>query len=130
MNGASMSYMVRKNLVPMAGVDNPSNGYDTINEDIIERALIVVAGIIGTTAALESNGTFTASYLTDRATVRAKLSAIFEDSDAWTYFRVGRRQHNGRNGYLTLRDHYLGPNNADDMASAAEKILQNTVYHG
>jgi len=29
-----------------------------------------------------------------------------------------------------LYDHYLGPNNVDIMASAAEKTMQTTVYNG
>ena len=39
----------------MAEADNPANGYDTIDEDMIERVPIVVAGIVGTTADLEVN---------------------------------------------------------------------------
>ena len=51
-NGASLSYVVRKQLVPMAEADNPANGYNTIDEDMDP---IVVAGIVGTTADLEVN---------------------------------------------------------------------------
>ena len=81
-NGAPLSYVVRKQLVPTAEVDDPSNVYDTINEYMIERAPIVVACIVGTTASLEANGPYTASCLTDRATVWAKLTAIFENYTA------------------------------------------------
>ena len=58
-NGAPMSYMVRKQLVPTAEADDPSNGYDTIDEEMSERDTIAVAGIVVTTAALEADGTFT-----------------------------------------------------------------------
>ena len=68
--------------------------------------------------------------MTDRDTVWEKLTSIFEDSTAWTYCKVGKRQINGRNGYLALRDNYLGTNNVDHIASEAENIIQNTVYHG
>ena len=80
MNGAPLSCVVRKQLVPTAEADNPLNGYDTIDIEMIERAIFLVAGILGTTADLEANGPFTASYLTDRAAVWVKLTAIFADS--------------------------------------------------
>ena len=31
---------------------------------------------------------------------------------------------------MALYDHYLGPNNVDQMAYADEKILHNAVYYG
>ena len=89
-NGAPLSYVVKKQLVPTAESEDPSNRYDTIDEDIIERDPIVVAVIVSNNADLEANGPFTVSYLTDRATVLAKLTAIFSDSTAWTYFKVGK----------------------------------------
>ena len=58
-NGAPLSYMVRKQLVPTAEADDSSNWYDTIDEEMSERATIAVAGIVVTTAALEVDGTFT-----------------------------------------------------------------------
>ena len=51
----------------------------------------MVACIVGTTEYLEANGPFTASYLTDRATVSANLTAIFADSTAWTHCKVNNR---------------------------------------
>ena len=36
----------------------------------------------------------------------------------------------GREAFKGLYDHYLGPNNVDIMASAAEKTMQTTVYNG
>ena len=35
MNGAPLSYVVSEQLVPMAEANNPSNGYNTINEEMI-----------------------------------------------------------------------------------------------
>ena len=90
----------------------------------------MVAVIVGTTAALEANGPFTTSYLTAWATVRVKLTAIFADSTDWEYCKVGKRQCNGRKGCLAFLDHYLGQNIVYHMVSAAEKILQNALYHG
>ena len=58
-NDAPLSCVVRKQLVPTAEADDSSNGYDAIDEEMSERATIVVAGIVVTTAALEADGTFT-----------------------------------------------------------------------
>ena len=57
---APLSYVVMKQLVPTAEVDNTLNEYDNIDEEMIERTPIVVVGIVGTAAALEANGPFTA----------------------------------------------------------------------
>ena len=97
---------------------------------MIARDLIVFAGTFGTTVDLEANDPFTASYLNDWDTDWGKLTVIFVYYTAWTYCMVGKRQRNDRKGYLALYDHFLGPNNVDNMASATENILQNTVYHG
>ena len=60
-NDAPLSYVVMKQLLPTAESDNPLNGYNTINEDIIERDTIVVTGTAGTNVALEANRPFTTS---------------------------------------------------------------------
>ena len=87
-------------------------------------------GLKGTLEALEEKIPFTSLYLTDRATVWGNLTDIFADSTAWTYCKVGKRHHNDRKGYLSLYDHFLGPNNVYHTESAAKKILHNKVYHG
>ena len=84
MNGASLSYVARKQIVPTAEVDDTSNGYDTINKEMIERCMILVADIVSTTVTLEANIPFTESYLTDGTTVWVNLTDIFADSTAWT----------------------------------------------
>ena len=83
-NGASLSYVARKQIVPTAEVDDTSNGYDTINKEMIERCMILVADIVSTTVTLEANIPFTESYLTDGTTVWVNLTDIFADSTAWT----------------------------------------------
>ena len=51
-NGMPLSYVLRKQLVPTAEADDSSNGYNTINDEMIARYPIVVAGTVGNTAAL------------------------------------------------------------------------------
>ena len=50
-------------------MDDSSNRYNILDEEMIERATIVVVGIVGSTAPLEANRPFSASYLNDLATV-------------------------------------------------------------
>ena len=128
MNGTPLSYVARNKILSTAEAGDQSNGNNTINEDIIVRALIVGAGTVGNTAALESNGHFIASYLNNWATVWLKLNDIFANSAAWTYYKVGKRQRNSRKVYRAFYDHYLGPHNVDHMAYLADKILQHAVY--
>ena len=83
----------------------------------------MVAVFFSNTAALEVTGPFTASYLTDQATVWEKLTAIFVYSTALTYCKVVKMQRNVRKGYLALHDHYLRPNNVDHMAYEQNKSI-------
>ena len=59
-NDTPLSDVMRNQLVPTAESDDLSNSYNTINEEMIARDTIVVAGTVGTNVALESNGPFTA----------------------------------------------------------------------
>ena len=51
-NCVPLMYAMRKQLVPTAEADYPSDGYNTIDEYIIERDPIVVSGTVSTTSAL------------------------------------------------------------------------------
>ena len=84
-NVTALSYVAKKQLVPMVEADDPLNRYYTIDEEMIEKAPIVVVCNVCNTAALESKVPFTESYLTDKATVWGKMASIFSDSTAWTY---------------------------------------------
>ena len=53
--------MARKQLVPTSEAENPSNGYNTIDEEMILMDLIGVAGNVGNNVYLEANGPFNAS---------------------------------------------------------------------
>ena len=44
--------------------------------------------------------------------------------------KPAQRRRDGRRAFLALWDHYLGPNNVDNMASTAERKLSSTTYTG
>jgi hypothetical protein len=75
-------------------------------------------------------GLFAPSFLVDRATVREKLSEIFLSHDAFTVIKAAKKTCNGRLAYQMLYCHYLGPNNIDNMAGKAEKVLLMAAFHG
>jgi hypothetical protein len=43
---------------------------------------------------------------------------------------VGLSTRNGRDAYMLLFDHFLGPNNVGNMTSEAETKLTSTLYNG
>jgi len=44
--------------------------------------------------------------------------------------KTAQRFKDGRQGYLALEGHYLGPNNVGNMAFSVERKLKNTVFSG
>jgi len=120
--GAPLSYVVRKQLIPPVGADDPATNYDTLDEEMISRAPII-EGRVGT-----EDGPFTESSVMDRLKVWEKLSVLMADHEAWTYFKVGRKSKDGRKAFLAVDSHYLGPNNVDHMARAAERKLLNLSH--
>ena len=128
-NVTPLSYVARKQVVPKDEAENQSNRYNNIDKEMNARYQLLVAGIVGTAVALEANGPFIGSYLTDLATALGKLTAIFAYYTAWIYCKVSESQHNVIKGYLTLYHHHIRRNNVDHMEFTAEKILQNLVYY-
>jgi heptaprenylglyceryl phosphate synthase len=49
---------------------------------------------------------------------------------SWTYVKPAQRTRDSRMAYSGLYQHYLGPNNVDNMATMAEDKLKMTVYNG
>ena len=59
--------------VPDTAIDLPGN-YTTIQKELIMRASIRTA-----------NGTYTPTFLTDRATIWGKLSGLTREHNCWIY---------------------------------------------
>ena len=104
--------------VPDQANDLPSN-YTTIQEELITWAPIRTA-----------NGTYTPTFLTDRATVWEKLSGLMREHDCWTYVHPVQCTQDGCLGYIGLKSHYLGINNVDNMSTEAERKLEMANYSG
>ena len=118
--GIPLAYVIRENVNPPAA--DPPGGYDTEEEEMIARAPHRVN--------VAANAAFTAQYKIDRGLVYEKLKLMTQKLDCWTYVKQGKRGKDGRAAFFALFNHYLGPNNVDSLAHAAERKLQTTTYDG
>jgi hypothetical protein len=58
------------------------------------------------------------------------MSNICGKISCCVYIKPALRTRNGRDAYILLFDHFLGPNNVGNMASEAETKLTGTLYNG
>jgi ribosomal protein S13 len=114
-----LAYVVRKD----EGVAADGITYPTIQDEMIARAphyTISEAGV----------RTYDPIYLANREKVWEIISRITREHSSWTYVKPAQRTRDGRMAYNGLYQHYLGPNNVDNMATMAEDKLKTTVYNG
>ena len=129
-----LSYVIREDLnVPTANRD-PTVGQANSKYTMHNQELIARAKILDTTMAArpdpENDGPFTDSFISDRMALWRLGASLFKNTEAWPYYKVGKKNEDGRKGFRSVWNHYLGPNNVDHMASAAEKVLATASYHG
>ena len=91
--------------VPDQANDLPGN-YTMIQEELITWAPI-----------RNANGAYTPTFLTDRATVWEKLSGLTREHDCWTYVHLAQCIQDGCLGYISMKSHYFGVNNVDNMST-------------
>jgi hypothetical protein len=58
------------------------------------------------------------------------MSNICGKNSCFVYIEPALRTRNGRDAYMLLFDHFLGPKNVGNMASEAETKLTSTLYNG
>jgi hypothetical protein len=66
----------------------------------------------------------------DRRKVWDIMSKKNGKSSCFVYIKPVLRTRNGRDDYMLLFDHLLGPNNVGNMASAAESKQTGTLCNG
>ena len=115
-----LAYIVRENVIPPDHNDDPEGNYTNYTEELIARAPHYVPG----------TQNFCEAYKTDNALVYNKLATLFREKDCWTYMQQATRRRDGRAAYLGLKNHYLGPNNVDNLANTAERQLKASSYTG
>ncbi|KAI2506534.1 hypothetical protein MHU86_7849 [Fragilaria crotonensis] len=117
-----LAYVVRRDDAIPTG-DNPSTSYPTIQDEMIARAPHF-------TIAEDGTKILDPVYLVNREKVWDIISRITREHSSWTYVKPAQRSRDGRLAYQNLYQHFLGPNNVDNMATQAEDKLKSTVYNG
>jgi hypothetical protein len=70
------------------------------------------------------------SFVNYRRKVWDIMSNLCGKHSCFVYIKPSLRTRNGRDAYMLLFDHFLGPNNVGNMASEAETKLTSTLYNG
>ena len=115
--GVPLQYVVRREREVPA--NDPPGGYPTPTEEMIARA-----------PHFDGAGNPTQTFVADNHKVWEFMHAVTCDDVCFAYVKPSQRARDGRGAYWALFNHYLGPNNVDNMASAAERRLQNMSYSG
>jgi hypothetical protein len=82
------------------------------------------------TVAADGTKTADPTFINNHKKVYEIIAKITRDHPCWTYVKPAQRTRDGRMAYLGLYQHFLGPNNVDNMATMAEDKLESTVYNG
>ena len=61
------------------------------------------------------------TFIMDNKTVFDKLTEMTRGYACWSYVKPFLRSYNGQTANTTFHNHYLGPNNIDNMAALAEQ---------
>jgi hypothetical protein len=100
-------------------VEEPVGGYSDHTDEMIARA-----------PHLDAAGLKLPTYVADRQKCWELICDICREEDCWSFIKPAQSTRDGRKAYWCLYDHYLGPNNVDNMASWAERKLRETHYQG
>ena len=73
---------------------------------------------------------FYQTHKDDNITVFNKIAGLTRDKDCWTYVQKSQKRRDGRQAFMALKEHCLGKNNVDNMATSAENKLKQTTHTG
>jgi hypothetical protein len=111
--GATLDYVVRSDIEVKPEADDPAEGYETVDQEMNARA--------------PHTGR---AFVNDMHKVWDIMSTICGKHSWFVYIKPDLWTRNGREAYMLLFDHFLGPNNVGNMASAADTKLIGTLYNG
>jgi hypothetical protein len=111
--GATLDYVVRAEISVTPEAEDPPENYETVDQEMTARA--------------PHTGR---PFVNDRRKVWDIMSNICGKHSCFVYIKPALRTRNGRDAYMLLFDHFLGPNNLGNMASEAETKLTSTLYNG
>jgi hypothetical protein len=108
--GDTLDYVVRPDIGVKPEAEDPAEGYETLDQEMNTRA--------------HHTGR---SFVNYRRKVWDIMSNIFGKHSCFVYIKPDLRTRNGRDVYILLFHHFLGPTNVGNMASAAEIKLTGTL---
>jgi hypothetical protein len=111
--GATLDYVVRAEIDVKPKEEDPPENYETVDQEMTARA--------------PHTGR---PFVNDRRKVWYIMSNICGKHSCFVYIKPALRTRNGRDAYMLIFDHFLGPNNVGNMASEAETNLTSTLYNG
>ena len=110
--------MVRYEEAVAPSFDEPDTSFSSAEDEMVVRAPIIDGGLK------------TVTFKTDMMKLLRMISVISRELNCWTYVKSSQRTRDARKAYRELWDHLLGPDNVDNMASEAERLLVATHYSG
>ena len=99
-------------------LDESETSFSSAEDEMFARAPILEGGLRNVT------------FKTDMMKLWGLISVITRELGCCNYVKSSQRKRYGSNAYRALWDHFLGPYNADNMASEAERLLVSTHYSG
>jgi hypothetical protein len=111
--GATLDYAVRPDISVKPEAEDPAENHETVDQKMTARA--------------PHTGR---SFVDYRRKVWDIMSNICGKRSCFVYIKPAVRTRNGRDAYMLLFDHFIGPNNVGNMASEAETNLTGTLYNG
>jgi hypothetical protein len=111
--GATLDYVVRAEIAVKPEAEDPPDNYENVDQEMTARA--------------QHTGR---PFVNDRRKVWYIMSNICGKHSCFVYIKPALRTKNGRDAYMLLFDHFLGPNNVGNMASEAETKLTSTLCNG
>jgi hypothetical protein len=111
--GATLDYVVRAEIAVKPEAEDPPENYETVDQEMTARA--------------PHTGR---PFVNERRKVWDIMSNICGKKSCFVYIKPDLRTRNGRDAYMLLFDHFLGPNNVGNMASEADTKLTSTLYNG
>jgi hypothetical protein len=111
--GATLDYVVLPDIEVNPEDEDPADGNETVDQEITARA--------------PHTGR---SFVDDRRKVWDIMSNICGKHSCFVYIKPALQTRNGRDAYMLLFEHFLGPKNMGNMASEAETKLTGNLYSG
>ena len=116
--GVPISYVVRFKEAVAPSLDEPEMSFLSFKDDMVAHAPIIEGALSTVTSK-----TFIMKFW-------GLIYVITRDLYFWTYVKSSQRTREGRKFYRDLWDHFLVPDNVDNMSSEVERLLIATHYSG